>query len=85
LTTSASAVGSIQARNGITLRVTSPTSDSAANSTAAIGAVPYVTIRLSWLADSSCSLGTRLGTVASLAGTQKRLTHSTSSVAMMIH
>ena len=44
-----------------------------ANSAAATGAVPYVVKRLSWLAASSRSRGTRLGTVASLAGIQNRL------------
>jgi hypothetical protein len=63
----------------------SSATDSTANNSAAIGAVPYVTRRLSWLASSSRSLGTRFGTVASLAGTQKRLTHSTRNVAMITH
>ncbi len=48
---------------------------------AATGAVPYVAIRLSWFAASSRCRGTRLGIVASLAGSQNRPTHSISSVA----
>src|SRR5215472_894853 len=40
------------------------------NSPAATGAVPYVVSRLSWLACSSLSLGTRLGIVAEVAGFQ---------------
>ena len=49
------------------LRIASPE-----NSSPAIGAVPYVANRLSWLADSSLSGGTRFGTDASLAGIQNR-------------
>ena len=45
-------------------------SSSRPNTSPAIGAVPYVVSRLSWLACSSRSGGTRLGTVASLAGVQ---------------
>ncbi len=48
---------------------------------AAGSADPYVVIRLSWLAASSRCRGTRLGTLASLAGPQIRLTISISTVA----
>src|SRR3712207_8095974 len=50
------------------------------NRAAAGTAEPYVVARLSWLAASSRSGGTRLGTVASLAGPHTRLTTSTSTV-----
>jgi hypothetical protein len=40
------------------------------------GVSPYVVIRLSWLAGSIWSRRTRLGTDASFAGIQNRLTHS---------
>src|SRR5690606_12535608 len=65
--------------------IVSTTPETTANSAAATGAVPYVTRRLSWFASSSRSLGTMLGTVASLAGTQNRLAHSISSVATISH
>ena len=52
-----------------------------ANSAAATGAEPYVVNRLSWLAVSSRSRGTRLGTVASLAGIHIRLQTSMRNVA----
>jgi hypothetical protein len=52
-----------------------------AKTTAATGAEPYVVNRLSWLAASSRSRGTRLGTVASLAGIQTRLATSMRKVA----
>jgi hypothetical protein len=50
--------------------------DSAANNTAATTPNPYVVTRLSWLAVSRRSFGTRLGMDASLAGIQNRLLHS---------
>ncbi|CAB4829387.1 unannotated protein [freshwater metagenome] len=50
-------------------------------SAAAIGAVPYAARSETWLALSSFSLGTRLGTVASFAGDQKSVKHSTAIVA----
>jgi hypothetical protein len=43
------------------------------NRPAATGAVPYVVSRLSWLARSSLSRGTRLGTDALVAGVQNKL------------
>ena len=43
------------------------------NRPAAIGAVPYVVSRLSWLARSSLSRGTRLGTEALVAGVQNKV------------
>ena len=46
------------------------TRDNTANTPAASGAVPYVMSWLSWLARSSFSLGTRLGTLAEAAGFQ---------------
>jgi hypothetical protein len=49
---------------------------SSAKTAAATGAEPYVAMRVSWLAPSSCSRGTRFGTDASLAGIQNRLTVS---------
>src|SRR3954451_18340043 len=49
---------------------------SSANSTEASGAVPYVVINDSWFAASSRRRGTRLGTEASFAGIQNRLTDS---------
>jgi hypothetical protein len=52
---------------------------------AATGAVPYATARDSWLAASRRERGTRLGTVASLAGVQNRPTTSISSVATKSH
>ncbi len=55
-------------------RVSSASSEK--TSAAAIGVIPYVVTRLTWLASSSWSRRTRLGTEASLAGIQNRLTHS---------
>ncbi len=52
---------------------------------AATGAEPYVVKRLSWLAVSSRSRGTRFGTVASLAGIQIRLATSMRNVATNSH
>ena len=43
---------------------------------ASTGVIPYVVTRLTWLAASSWSRRTRLGTDASLAGIQNRLAHS---------
>src|SRR5579875_1866865 len=45
-------------------------SASRVNNAEAIAAEPYVVMRLSWLADSSCSAGTSSGTLASLHGIQ---------------
>ena len=47
--------------------------------------IPYVVTRLTWLASSSWSRRTRLGTEASLAGIQNRLTHSMRKVAVNSH
>ena len=44
---------------------------------AAIGAVPYAAIKLSWFAFSKDTFGTRFGTDASFAGDQKSETIST--------
>ena len=52
---------------------------------AATGAEPYVVKRLSWLAASSRSRGTRFGIVASLAGIQNRLATSIRNVATNSH
>ncbi len=51
-------------------------------SAARIGVMPYVVIRVSWLDTSICDLGSRLGTAASLAGTQIRVTDSPMNVAI---
>ena len=55
--------------------------DSNANTPAATAADPYVTIKLSWFADSSSSRGSRFGTLASFAGVQNRPTASTRKLA----
>ena len=51
------------------------------NNPAAIGAVPYAANNETWLAASSFSFGTKLGTEASFAGDQKSVIHSTKIVA----
>ena len=56
--------------SGVTRLIPSLTRASTLNSPAARGAVPYVVSRLSWLARSSLSLGTRFGTDAEVAGLQ---------------
>src|SRR5438552_18121253 len=59
--------------SGVTRLIPSLTSASTLNTPAASGAVPYVVSRLSWLARSSLSLGTRFGTDAAVAGFQNWL------------
>src|SRR5215469_11540437 len=56
--------------SGVTRLIPSLTRASTLNTPAASGAVPYVDRMLSWLARSSLSLGTRLGTDAEVAGLQ---------------
>ena len=56
--------------SGVTRLIPSLTSASTLNRPAASGAVPYVVSRLSWLARSSLSLGTRFGMDAEVAGLQ---------------
>ena len=52
------------------------------NKIAAIGAVPYAAKSETWLALSSRSLPTKFGTVASLAGDQNKVMHSTKIMAV---
>ena len=59
--------------SGVTRLIPSLTSASTLNTPAASGAVPYVVSRLSWLARSSLSLGTRFGIDAAVAGFQNWL------------
>src|ERR1700733_11204733 len=59
--------------SGVTRLIPSLTSARTLNRPAASGAVPYVVSRLSWLARSSLSLGTRLGMDAAVAGFQNWL------------
>ena len=56
--------------SGVTRLSPSLASASTLNTPAASGAVPYVVSRLSWLARSSLSGGTRLGMEAEVAGLQ---------------
>ncbi len=60
-------------------------SESSTKIPAAGSAEPYVVAIDSWLACSSWLAGTRLGTVASLAGSQTRLIASMSTVATSTH
>ena len=52
------------------------------NNKAAIGAVPYAASKVTWLAFSNRSRGTKLGTDASFAGDQNKVIHSTKIVAV---
>ena len=49
---------------------------------AATGALPYAANSDIWLAFSNLFFGTKFGTVASLAGLQNSVTHSTNTVAI---
>ena len=64
------------------LVVPSETNASSEKTIAAIGAVPYAASSETWLALSNLFFGTMLGTVASFAGDQKSVKHSTKIVAV---